>query len=124
MEHEAIELIEARPEPRGMTHSPSEKDLRRELADAIANHEAAARAVAAAGRTLGQAQELHCEAGERAARLKAALTAANTAATNARAEAVLKALKAGSLRPNAAAPWPAPSDSRELTEALAEYHAL
>lgn len=52
-----------------------DRDLRRELADAITSRAAADASTAAASRTLDKAKHLLCEAGERAARLKASMEA-------------------------------------------------
>jgi len=108
-----------------VTHAePSDRDLRRELQDAITSRNAADASTAAANRTLNKASELLCEAAQRVTRLKAAMDDMNAERVAARAQDVLAALKAGSPAPSAAAPWPAAADSAELTAALREFHAL
>ena len=100
----------------------NDRDLRRELADAIADREAADARVRAAKAAYERADHLMCKARQAAEREKMGLNAAQRAATEAHAKAISEAIRAG--KPAPATPAPAALNSAPLAAALAQFRAF
>jgi hypothetical protein len=97
---------------------PSDRDLRRELADCIADRNAADARARIAKDIFDKAERARREAADHADRLKAEMDATRRAATERAAKTFLDAMRAGS--PTRAPP----ADSAALTAALARHDAL
>jgi len=98
-----------------------QRDLRRELADCIANRNAAEGRARIAKDTFDRAEHARCEAADHVARLKADLDAIRRAATERAAKGFTDALRAGSPLPLISTPA---SDNAALAAATDRLDAL
>ncbi len=104
-------LTQVTPEPTSLvSHEvPSVRDLRRELADCIADRDAADGRARFAKDVAARAEEAKCEASLIVERLKNGIDAAQRAATKRYAKAISEALRGGSPLPPTLLPCPRPT---------------
>ena len=109
-------------EPLASPANDRDRDLRRELADAIADRDAADAKVGAAKHAHDRADRALQDARAAVERLKAGFEATQKAATETRVKAIAEAIRAG--KPAPVVPLSPAQDSAPLAEATDQFHAL